>query len=207
MKLKHAFHTPWHLQCPMSMYLLYIWLRISFKLLNLQKLVLCPTYIYSKYIWHFKWSFWGIKTWTYTMELQNSKKKQWKMNQSTFISVRSCHLQQWILGKKLNLSKEAIFENSWLIQGDNQDLCRKLMLLQVWNLLDIKFVHFEFLIYFCFLNVSLSSSEIMLSAHNIWVKCGQLEVIIILKSSVLSFCLSLHCRKYQHDLDILFFSL
>lgn len=31
----------------MSMYLLYIWLRISFKLLNLQKLVFCPTYIYS----------------------------------------------------------------------------------------------------------------------------------------------------------------
>ena len=31
----------------MSMYLLYIWLRISFKLLNLQKWVFCPTYIYS----------------------------------------------------------------------------------------------------------------------------------------------------------------
>ena len=95
----------------MSMYLLYIWLRINFKLLNLQKLVFCQTYIYSIFgtlSSHSQASKHELTLWHYRIV----KKKQWKMNQRTFISIRSCHLQQWISGKKLNFSKEAIFETS-----------------------------------------------------------------------------------------------
>ena len=58
---------------------------------------------------------WGAIAFPNTVSLQNSKKKQWKMNQRTFISVSSCHLQQGILGKKPKLSKVAIFVTSWLI--------------------------------------------------------------------------------------------
>lgn len=126
MKTKHAFHTPRHLWCPYVYVFVLHMAKNKFQASKSSKVSFLSN-LYLQYIWHFwvvilrplRISKHELTLWHYRIV----KEKQWKMNQRTYISVRSCHLQQWILGKTLNRSKEAVFETSWLIQGDNQDLC------------------------------------------------------------------------------------
>ena len=94
MKTKHAFHTPRYLWCPYVYVFALHMAKNKFQASKSSKVSFLSN-LYLQYIWHFEWSFSGIKTWTYTMALQNSKKKKsnekWTRGHSFQLGVVICN--------------------------------------------------------------------------------------------------------------------